>query len=373
MPKNDLEELKENEVDKLTKKEEELERLINRWNQDWGVDINRNEIENLRLAYREQWKEWKKRIINVNYEVWAIQRKISTELENKIKDLDLRREIVWNIDILCEKIAKLQLKKEGWVFEDKFKIPLDEYLENIPPTKKSNYEILGVNENASENEIRKSYFRLALRWHPDKNNSSVAESRFKEISAAYQALSKGKEREEDNQTMFTREYGNWIILGTGDGLIRNSSGIELSPGNVDYCQIRREIIDDIKENYENWSIRNLNLRQYSVTTYTFLVHDSFNPTYDYLDNLIFDYGKIHWKSGFSEEEWKEIEQVVNSYQTCQSENGERLSGKWGIRGTAIVFFFFFFECFSPLLCFMKEVKQAVFAKKQIKISPLIFY
>jgi hypothetical protein len=58
MPRNDLEELKENEqVDKLTKKEEELERLINRLNQDWGVDINRKEVENLRLAYREQWKK----------------------------------------------------------------------------------------------------------------------------------------------------------------------------------------------------------------------------------------------------------------------------------------------------------------------------
>jgi len=56
----------------------------------------------------------------------------------------------------------LQLKKEGWVFE-KFKTPLNEYLENIPPTKKSNYEILEVNENASENEIKKAYFRLALR------------------------------------------------------------------------------------------------------------------------------------------------------------------------------------------------------------------
>ena len=58
MLKNNLEKLKENEqVVKLTQKEAELKRLINRLNQDWGVDINRNEIENLRLAYREWRKE----------------------------------------------------------------------------------------------------------------------------------------------------------------------------------------------------------------------------------------------------------------------------------------------------------------------------
>src|SRR5438128_1568284 len=117
--------------------------------------------------------------------------------------------------------------------------------------KKNYYQILGVEATASESEIKKAYFRLALRWHPDKNNSSVAESRFKEISAAYQALSNSEASEEDAQTTFAREYGAWIILGTDDELIINSNGIELSPGDVGYYQIRREIIDDIKENYEN--------------------------------------------------------------------------------------------------------------------------
>ena len=361
MPKNDLEELKENEVDKLTKKEAELERLINRWNQDWGVDINRNEIENLRLAYREWWKKWKG-IIIADEKVLIIQRKISTELENKIKDFDLRREIFWNIDILCEKIAKLQLKKEGWVFE-KFKTPLNEYLENIPPTKKSNYEILEVNENASENEIKKAYFRLALRWHPDKNNSSDAESRFKEISAAYQALTKREEREKDAETMFTREYGAWIILGTDDKLIRNSNGIELSPSDFGYDQIRREIIDDIKENCQDWSVQDISISQYPTINFLFLAHCSFQANYDYRDNLIIDYGKVHWQRGFTEEERKEIEQVLSPHQTYQPERERTLSRKWGIRGAAICFFLLIFLLFFAL---WKKLSKRSLAKNKLK-------
>jgi hypothetical protein len=46
-------------------------------------------------------------------------------------------------------------------------------------------------------------------------------------------------------------FAAWIILGTGDGSIRNSNGIELSPGDIGYDQIRREIINNIKENYQD--------------------------------------------------------------------------------------------------------------------------
>jgi len=51
------------------------------------------------------------------------------------------------------------------------------------------YNILGVSKNASIDEIKSQYRRLALRFHPDKSKSKYAEADFKEISHAYDVLS----------------------------------------------------------------------------------------------------------------------------------------------------------------------------------------
>ncbi|KAJ8350293.1 hypothetical protein SKAU_G00254230 [Synaphobranchus kaupii] len=56
---------------------------------------------------------------------------------------------------------------------------------------------LGVSRNASSEDIKKAYRKLALRWHPDKNpdNKEEAERRFKEIAEAYEVLSDTSKRE----------------------------------------------------------------------------------------------------------------------------------------------------------------------------------
>ena len=51
------------------------------------------------------------------------------------------------------------------------------------------YKILGVSTNATEKEIKKSYRKLALKWHPDRNNTKDADKKFKAISEAYSILS----------------------------------------------------------------------------------------------------------------------------------------------------------------------------------------
>ena len=52
------------------------------------------------------------------------------------------------------------------------------------------YRILELQPNASEDDIKKAYKKLALKYHPDRNSDSGAEAKFKEISDAYQILTK---------------------------------------------------------------------------------------------------------------------------------------------------------------------------------------
>lgn len=57
------------------------------------------------------------------------------------------------------------------------------------------YETLGVSKNATTNEIKTAYRKQALKWHPDRNKSSEAEERFKEVNKAYEVLSDPKKKE----------------------------------------------------------------------------------------------------------------------------------------------------------------------------------
>src|SRR5215475_12288339 len=56
--------------------------------------------------------------------------------------------------------------------------------------KRDYYEVLGLEKGASEEEIKKAYRKLAVKYHPDKNpGDKTAEEKFKEIGEAYEALS----------------------------------------------------------------------------------------------------------------------------------------------------------------------------------------
>ena len=73
-------------------------------------------------------------------------------------------------------------------------------------TKRDYYEVLGINKNATKEEIKKAYWGLAKKYHPDVNKEDAdAEEKFKEISEAYSVLSDDEQRGKYDQFGHTGE------------------------------------------------------------------------------------------------------------------------------------------------------------------------
>ncbi|HXF28720.1 MAG TPA: DnaJ domain-containing protein, partial [Chlamydiales bacterium] len=73
------------------------------------------------------------------------------------------------------------------------------------------YEILGVTKQASQDEIKKAFHKLAHKYHPDKGGD---EKKFKEINEAYQVLSNAEKRQQYDQ--FGRTFDQNGGGGAGD-------------------------------------------------------------------------------------------------------------------------------------------------------------
>lgn len=87
---------------------------------------------------------------------------------------------------------------------------------------KSLYETLGVSQNASIDDIKKAYRRLARKYHPDINKEKEAEEKFKEINAAYEILSDEQKRAQYDQ------YGDNMFGGQNfSDFARSSQNVNL--------------------------------------------------------------------------------------------------------------------------------------------------
>src|SRR6187551_2385170 len=79
-------------------------------------------------------------------------------------------------------------------------------------TKRDFYEVLGVTKNATQDEIKKSYRKVAMQHHPDRNpGDKAAEEKFKEAAEAYEVLS-----DSDKRAQYDR-FGHAGVSGNGRG------------------------------------------------------------------------------------------------------------------------------------------------------------
>ena len=76
--------------------------------------------------------------------------------------------------------------------------------------KQDYYDVLGVEKSASADDIKRSYRRLAMQFHPDKNpGDKEAEAKFKQCAEAYEVLSDQQKRQQYDQ------YGHEGLRGSG--------------------------------------------------------------------------------------------------------------------------------------------------------------
>jgi molecular chaperone DnaJ len=80
--------------------------------------------------------------------------------------------------------------------------------------KKNYYDILGVSKTASQDEIKKAYRKIAIKYHPDKNQGNKeAEEKFKEASEAYSVLGDAEKRKEYDNPMSTSNFESGFKYG----------------------------------------------------------------------------------------------------------------------------------------------------------------
>ncbi|XP_009637519.1 dnaJ homolog subfamily B member 8 [Egretta garzetta] len=152
------------------------------------------------------------------------------------------------------------------------------------------YKVLGLQKSASQDDVKKSYHKLALKWHPDKNpsNKEEAEKKFKAVAEAYEVLSDPQKRSFYDRSVTESRSHRSSATGGHNGsfdspyVFHDFEEIfrEVFGGMDPFVQVYWDPFDNIRNNGENWDRRNRRGRSCSLFSdfmESFMPWNSFSP------------------------------------------------------------------------------------------------
>ncbi|XP_065313387.1 protein tumorous imaginal discs, mitochondrial-like isoform X2 [Gordionus sp. m RMFG-2023] len=125
-------------------------------------------------------------------------------------------------------------------FNSSFSYQIRNFRSSTRLLKKDFYKILGVPNNALERDIKKAYYDLAKKYHPDTNNDAKAKIKFQEVSEAYEILSDKSKRQQYDQWGSATDFGSTDTHNTNN---ETYPGFDFSQfhSNVDPEELFRKI------------------------------------------------------------------------------------------------------------------------------------
>lgn len=192
------------------------------------------------------------------------------------------------------------------------------------------YKILGVQKNATQDEIKKAYRDLALKYHPDKNpGDSNAEEKFKTIQSAYDILGDSEKREIYDKSYASQENQNTNSAASSG---RNQKSYEESMEELrrTWEEIDR-ILEEAREKMQSRHSSGGNANQYSSGYGNHFYDDDEEDYYEDDDDLEFkeDYaGEYYYdeqgRRRTSEDYFREQERAQTShYQSYSGESSKK--------------------------------------------------
>lgn len=161
-------------------------------------------------------------------------------------------------------------------------------------SQKDFYKVLDLQKSCSQDEIKKAYRKLAMKWHPDKNpnNKKEAEEKFKQIAEAYETLSKPDKRktyDEIRESGMNQNYNNYSNF---NPQYQNYQNNQQEFGPFGY---NRNFFDDERINQKQYTHKQPRFSQKNSGGYEFGFHDF---TFERAEKIFKDFFK---EEGFEDD------------------------------------------------------------------------